>query len=87
MHHVKPDVQQKVIQLAARHVVPGGILIYKDLVTHPIWRALANRMHDLVVVQELIHYTALSKIKLWASQCGFEEIKTDNCNKLRYGHE
>ena len=60
MHHVAPASQAQVIRAAAARLAPGGILIYKDMVEHPRWRAWANRLHDLVLAHQWIHYAPLS---------------------------
>src|SRR5579864_2231784 len=47
MHHVTPVGQRRFFAQAARHVAPGGALLYKDMCRRPAWRAAPNRLHDL----------------------------------------
>ena len=87
MHHVPPPAQKALILEAAARVKPGGLLINKDMVPKPAWRALANRMHDVVIAREWINYAAMRDIKEWASQGALIPIEDGSENMLWYGHE
>lgn len=87
LHHVPPDAQAAVIKAASARVAPGGILLYKDMVKKPRWRALANRLHDLVLAREWINYASLNEVKEWAISSGLKETDAGACNMLWYGHE
>ena len=45
-------------------------MIYKDMASRPMWSALANQLHDLVMVKEWIHYRAIEDLKQWAAAQG-----------------
>ena len=45
MHHVPPERQADLIAVAAEHLTEGGLLLYKDMASRPLWRAWANRLH------------------------------------------
>ena len=87
LHHVPPKEQGNVIFQAAERVVPGGILLYKDLVERPLWRAWANRVHDLILAREWIHYVPLSTVISWGTKCELLVEATYFGNMLWYGHE
>lgn len=87
MHHVPPDQQESVIAEAAAHVGAGGLLVYKDMVSTPAWRAWANRLHDLIIAREWIHYRALDDVIDWATARGLVLAERASFNTLWYGHE
>lgn len=87
MHHVAPEHQKRAFLEAARHVAPGGVLIYKDMVRRPHWRALANRLHDLVLARQWIHYVPISLVTAWAQDTDLVAGATGRRNMLWYGHE
>ena len=87
IHHVPPSAQQDVIRRACRRVKPGGAFLYKDMVEQPRWRAIANRMHDLVLARQWIHYAAVADIEAWAADEGMKLERSAAFNRLWYGHE
>lgn len=87
MHHVPPDAQRGVFAQAAAKVAPGGSLLYKDMAERPIWRATANRLHDLVVAREWIHYAALDKVLAWGADEGLRVKARLDVDMLWYRHE
>ena len=87
MHHVPPIHQQSIIANANAALRPGGILLYKDMVERPLWRAWMNRLHDLVLVREWIHYVPLDTVSRWAHELGLVEVRRLRRNMLWYGHE
>ena len=87
MHHVPPAHQRIVIERAAAHLKPGGVLVYKDMVERPRWRAWMNRLHDLVLVREWIHYVPLDTVALWGQGVGLVEVRRARFNMFWYGHE
>ncbi len=87
MHHVPPDAQRDVIKLCAQHVKPGGILLYKDMCRRPLWRAWMNRLHDLVLARQWIHYAPVQDVVAWARIEGLTLERSTSMNRLWYGHE
>jgi SAM-dependent methyltransferase len=87
IHHVPPSSQERVIRCACRKVRPGGAFLYKDMVQRPRWRAIANRMHDLVLARQWIHYRAVSDVERWASEEGLQLERSAPFNRLWYGHD
>jgi 2-polyprenyl-3-methyl-5-hydroxy-6-metoxy-1,4-benzoquinol methylase len=87
LHHVKPSQQRDFMAAAFRHLAPGGILIYKDMVLKPSWRVWLNRMHDLVVAREWIHEVPIADVLSWAGEHGLQCIHSDLVTRLWYGHD
>jgi len=87
MHHVPPARQRQLLQDAIARVAAGGLLIYKDMARKPFWRALANRMHDLVLAQQWINYAPIEQVVEWAEASGCVVRARHAVNMLWYGHE
>lgn len=87
MHHVQPDKQGALIATAAAHVKQGGMLLYKDMGRRPLWRAWANRLHDLLMVKEWIHYARLEDVVHWARAAGLALERQGSMDMLWYRHE
>jgi 2-polyprenyl-3-methyl-5-hydroxy-6-metoxy-1,4-benzoquinol methylase len=87
MHHVPPERQADLISVAAEHLNDRGLLLYKDMASRPLWRAWANRLHDLVSVQEWIHYVELDDVINWAIDAGLHLDHREAINMLWYRHE
>jgi 2-polyprenyl-3-methyl-5-hydroxy-6-metoxy-1,4-benzoquinol methylase len=87
LHHIPPPLQRTVILSALSHVRPGGLFVYKDMVSRPLWRALANRLHDLVMARQIIHYCSIAEVSAWVRSASFELAQVGSCNMLWYGHE
>lgn len=87
MHHVPPAAQASMIASAAQRLAPGGILIYKDMVRRPRWRAAMNRLHDLVMARQWIHYAPIGSVERWAADAGLTLVHRAEANRSWYGHE
>ncbi len=87
IHHVPVQEQQQFFAAVVRHLAPGGLLLYKDMVSMPFWRVLANRLHDLLVSHEAIHEVPLSTVLLWAKSQALQCIQFGFVNRYWYGHE
>jgi len=87
MHHVSPDKQAELITNATEHLAEGGILLYKDMACRPLWRAWANRLHDLLSVGEWIYYAKLDDVIAWARAEGLHLDDRGSMNMLWYRHE
>src|SRR5262249_34006933 len=87
MHHVPPASQRKLLELAISSIKPGGLLLYKDMACWPQWRAMANRLHDLLLARQFIHYAPITEIKEWTADAGLELVEEAlTINRLWYGH-
>jgi SAM-dependent methyltransferase len=86
-HHVPPDRQRALFGTAVGSVRPGGLLIYKDVGPQPLWRAWANRLHDLLVAREWVHLIPASRVESWGRESGLERLRSERINALWYGHD
>ncbi len=87
MHHIPPANQHDLFIQAAARIKPGGIMLYKDMVVRPWWRAWANRAHDLLLARQWIHYAPLARVKNWADEAGLELQHEEHYSRFVYGHE
>lgn len=87
MHHVPPAHQREAIRTAASRVAPGGVLLYKDMVRRPRWRAGMNRLHDLVMARQWIHYAPIADVEAWAADAGLTCVRRQTITRWWYGHE
>lgn len=87
MHHVPPTAQESVIREAANHVKPGGLLLYKDMNERPLGSALMNRLHDLILARQWIHYARIEDVQRWAERAGLVKLGHADLPRLWYQHE
>lgn len=87
IHHIPVEQQKEFLFQAMHKVAPGGIFVYKDMCRRPWWKAQMNRMHDLVVAREWIHYVPFDSVISWAAGCGLSPRTVQKYSKLWYGHE
>jgi 2-polyprenyl-3-methyl-5-hydroxy-6-metoxy-1,4-benzoquinol methylase len=87
LHHIPVQSQRDAVLKAARLVRPGGIFLYKDMCRKPAWRALMNRLHDLVVAQQWIHYVAVQQVENWVRDAGLTLTTAQDLTRFWYGHE
>ncbi len=87
LHHVPAKHQRSLIQSAALRLRPGGVLLYKDMVRRPLWRAWMNRLHDLVLARQWIHYASIEDVQDWMVEAGFMRAQVQKFATYWYGHE
>ena len=87
LHHVPASEQKRVVEQAIEKVKPGGVLLYKDMANHPALPALMNRLHDLIVARQWIHYVPIRKVDEWAKECGLIRTHAEEMTRLWYRHE
>lgn len=87
MHHVPPEAHRQIVASAGQRVAEGGVFLYKDMARRPLWRAWANRLHDLLLTGERIHYAKLDEVVAWAKAEGMEPEQSGAMNMLWYRHE
>lgn len=87
MHHVPVEAQRDVVRKVAERLRPGGLFLYKDMVERPRWRALANRLHDLVVARQWIHYLDLDAVIDEGRRRGLRATQRGRVDRWWYGHE
>lgn len=87
MHHVPPGAWKSVLRLAVERVMPGGVLVYKDMCRAPVWRAWANRAHDLVLARQWIRYVPVAQVEVWCKELGLLLEHRSDAARWWYGHE
>lgn len=87
LHHIPPALQRSFVEEAAARVKPGGVLIYKDMADSPFWMAGANRLHDLILARQWIHYAPIEAVSEWLSVKGFVEEHDETVDLYWYRHE
>ncbi|RYZ92197.1 MAG: methyltransferase domain-containing protein, partial [Proteobacteria bacterium] len=87
LHHIPVSQQKDFVIEAAARVAPGGILIYKDMARNPLFYALANRMHDLVLAQQWIHYAPFEEVVQTLTTAGLTETRRAGTKLFWYAHE
>lgn len=86
IHHVPPAAQRDFIRALCEAVPPGSRLIIKDMVARPRWRALANRMHDLVMARQWVHHVGPDEVERWVDGTGLQCVHRSRRNMFWYGH-
>jgi len=87
LHHIPRAHQKSVIERASEKVKPGGVLLYKDMANRPAFPALMNRLHDLLVARQWIHYLPIQCVDDWTAELGLVPIHSEVISRLWYRHE
>jgi 2-polyprenyl-3-methyl-5-hydroxy-6-metoxy-1,4-benzoquinol methylase len=87
LHHVPPKIQADFLRRALERVKPGGKLIYKDMASAPSWISWGNRLHDLVLARQWIHYFPIERAAEVLTKAGGSVRHRQNWRRLFYGHE
>ncbi|MEP7311779.1 MAG: class I SAM-dependent methyltransferase [Pseudomonadota bacterium] len=87
LHHVPPPFQLSVLSRAIERLQPDGLLLYKDMAQRPIWRAIANRMHDLLLARQWIHYLPIADVEQHMAANGMVQIARGSAARYWYAHE
>lgn len=87
IHHVSPTIQQQFLEEAMRRVKPGGKIIFKDIRSHETFFAWANRLHDLVLARQWIHYMPTEAVAMALKSKGFKLISRKSSTMFWYGHD
>lgn len=86
LHHIPRPHKRAVIEEAARHVAPGGRLLYKDMSGAGL-RGLANSLHDLLRAKQWVTYTPTADVESWATAAGLRLVASRDESRLWYGHQ
>jgi 2-polyprenyl-3-methyl-5-hydroxy-6-metoxy-1,4-benzoquinol methylase len=87
LHHIPAEHQESAFRAAAARVSPGGLLLYKDMSGSPWHLAGANRVHDLIVAREWIHYVPVAAIERWAAGLHMKLHRRGSFRMLWYKHD
>lgn len=86
IHHVPRSAQRSFLQDVCDRVVPGGRLILKDISPRPRWKALANRVHDLIMARQWVNYQRESQVEAQLRDAGGEVVESVRLDRLWYSH-
>ena len=87
LHHIPPSAQRPFVSAALARVAPGGRFVYKDMARRPVLHAVANRLHDLVVAREWIHYVDPHVIGTLANEAGLTPLHASHHRRWWYAHD
>jgi 2-polyprenyl-3-methyl-5-hydroxy-6-metoxy-1,4-benzoquinol methylase len=87
LHHIPPAAQKSVFRMAVEKVKPGGALLYKDMAQKPFFPAAMNRLHDLVLARQWIHYVPIGEVEEWASESHLTMTHSAAFSRLWYRHD
>lgn len=87
LHHIPPAHQKSVVEQAVKKVKPGGVLLYKDMADKPAFHAWMNRLHDMVVAKQWIHYLPLHHVDEWAGELGLDLTHGESLTRFWYHHD
>ena len=87
LHHVPLAHQKSIVERAAEKVRPGGVLLYKDMANQPAFHAGMNRLHDLMLARQWIHYLPIRSVDKWAEELGLALAHAETISRLWYRHE
>jgi 2-polyprenyl-3-methyl-5-hydroxy-6-metoxy-1,4-benzoquinol methylase len=87
LHHIPPGMQSNFLRAAIDRLKPGGRLIYKDMARSPSWAAAGNRVHDLIMARQWIHYFPIQDAIGVMKQSDCSIIHQDEWRRYFYAHE
>jgi 2-polyprenyl-3-methyl-5-hydroxy-6-metoxy-1,4-benzoquinol methylase len=87
LHHVAPTAQDALLRAAIARVAPGGRFLYKDMAQRPRALALVNRMHDLIVARQWIHYVPIARVVDVVRASGLRVRARADARRYVYAHE
>jgi 2-polyprenyl-3-methyl-5-hydroxy-6-metoxy-1,4-benzoquinol methylase len=86
IHHIPPAHQPQFIRDLCAATPPGARLIIKDMVAQPMWRAMANRLHDLLMAKQWVHHVSPEQVESWVTDPAMSCVHRSRRNMLWYGH-
>ena len=86
LHHITPARQATFLREVAAAVPAGGQLLLKDMVCRPVWRATANRLHDLLLARQWVHHVDPATAEDWLQGSGLVVRRRWKSNDFWYGH-
>ncbi len=86
LHHVPPAAQWDFLRRVLDRVTSGGLLLVKDISPQPWWKALANRLHDLIMARQWVHYRHERDVATKLRELGIDVIEESRLDRLWYSH-
>jgi 2-polyprenyl-3-methyl-5-hydroxy-6-metoxy-1,4-benzoquinol methylase len=86
LHHVPPARQWSFLDCLCRALRPGGLLLLKDISPRPWWKAQANRVHDLLLARQWVHYRHETRVTDYLRPAGGRVLECRRLDRLWYSH-
>jgi 2-polyprenyl-3-methyl-5-hydroxy-6-metoxy-1,4-benzoquinol methylase len=86
LHHIARGQQRAFVSRLAESCPPGKRLVFKDISPRPVWKAVMNGLHDLVLARQRVHHLAEERLGAWLVQDGFDVVEQRRLDQLWYGH-
>lgn len=86
IHHVRLGEQRDFVKKLGELTSEGKFLVIKEARTRPLWRAIANHVHDLIFARQWVHFVKEDKMKNWLLEDGFNILKFHAPKKVWYSH-
>jgi 2-polyprenyl-3-methyl-5-hydroxy-6-metoxy-1,4-benzoquinol methylase len=86
LHHIPPDLQRKFCARLVGSIRPGGLVLFKDISPKPRWKAWANRLHDLIMARQWIHYRSADEVTRWFGEDGLTLFEACRLDRFWYAH-
>lgn len=87
MHHIPKAERKGCISKVASILPKGGTFVYKDMADTPMWKALGNRFHDLILARDWISYSKMSEVISVCEEFNLRPLRSESWSKLWYAHE
>lgn len=87
MHHIQSSYQNDFLKAAINRVAENGILIYKDISTRKLYSGMLNRLHDLILNRQWVHYWEKCCVVDFLVRNGFSVLKEEEVNMWWYCHD
>ena len=85
LHHVPAPKQKVFLQKIYEGLNPGTTLILKDIDAASPW-VYFNKLHDLILSQEIGHELSVAQAKYLANETGFNVLKVSAKRMFGYPH-
>jgi 2-polyprenyl-3-methyl-5-hydroxy-6-metoxy-1,4-benzoquinol methylase len=86
LHHVPRKQHRSLVCSLVQRVGPAGRLIIREPARRPLWRNVANAIHDLILARQIVYTRNPEEIEEWLSQSGLRLVQKDETTTLWYGH-
>jgi 2-polyprenyl-3-methyl-5-hydroxy-6-metoxy-1,4-benzoquinol methylase len=85
LHHIPFQEQRNFVRRLSRLNFTGKI-IFKDVSPRPFWKALASKIHDLLISRQWIHIRDENEVRKWFESEGLSVTEYRRLNMLWYSH-
>jgi 2-polyprenyl-3-methyl-5-hydroxy-6-metoxy-1,4-benzoquinol methylase len=87
LHHIPADRREYVLDQALAHTSQGGVLLVKEMATHPAYMAWCNQVHDLLFARQWVELMPAEIINAWSRSRHIRRVASGAASRLWYAHE